>query len=78
MRNKQREEEIEKERAEVNRIIEFYKQQEKQEKLDHQERVKRYGDDLLQQMEYTSLQKKIVRFSIKLNRFLLSYRFLFI
>lgn len=60
MRNQEREREMEQEKAELKKLFEFYKQQEKEEKLQLQEKLRRYGDDLTQQMEYTNMQKEIV------------------
>ncbi|CAF0710400.1 unnamed protein product [Brachionus calyciflorus] len=58
-RNIQREQELELEKQEINKIIEFYKKQEVEEKLRLREKIKNYGQDLTEQMHYTNAQKKI-------------------
>jgi hypothetical protein len=60
LRNQERERELEQEKAEINRMIEFYKNQEKEEKLEAYYKTKKYGDDLVNQMQYNALQKDLV------------------
>ncbi|RMZ98613.1 cilia- and flagella-associated 53-like [Brachionus plicatilis] len=58
-RNMQREQELELEKQEINKIIDFYRHQEELEKLKLREKIRNYGQDLSEQIQYTSLQKRI-------------------
>ena len=67
-RNKERQIEIEKSKIELNRLIEFHKQQELLEWEKSREKIQRYGEDLIDQMNYNDRQKAIV-ISLKQNFF---------
>ena len=60
LRNQERERELEQEKVEINKMIEFYKNQEREEKLEAHYKTQKYGDDLINQMQYNSLQKQLV------------------
>jgi hypothetical protein len=62
MRNQEREKELEIEKIELNKLMEFYKQQEKQEKIDLHNKIKNHGQDLSAQMHYNSIQRDLVKF----------------
>jgi hypothetical protein len=62
MRNQEREKELEIEKIELNKLMEFYKQQEKQEKIDLHNKIKSHGQDLSAQMHYNSIQRDLVKF----------------
>ena len=59
-RNKERQIEIEKSKIELNRLIEFHKQQELSEWEKSRGKIQRYGEDLIDQMNYNDRQKAIV------------------
>jgi hypothetical protein len=61
MRNQERARELEREKEEVTEMIEFYKQQESKEKQNARNKIQKYGNDLLQQMEYQDKNRNIVR-----------------
>ena len=61
MRNQERERELEVEKVELNKLMEFYKQQEKQEKIDLHNKIKSHGQDLSAQIHYNSIQRDLVR-----------------
>ena len=60
MRNQEREKELEIEKIELNKLMEFYKQQEKQEKIDLHNKIKSHGKDLSDQIHYNSIQRNLV------------------
>ena len=60
LRNQERAQELERENEQVRQMIEMYKQQELEEKQAHREKIRQYGDDLTQQMQYQNQQKNIV------------------
>ena len=60
MRNQEREKELEIEKAELNKLMEFYKQQEKQEKIDLHNKIKSHGQDLSAQIHYNAIQRDMV------------------
>ena len=59
-RNQERDRQLEHEKNELNRMIELYKQQEQKEREDVHNKNRRYGNDLLQQIDYNGMQKKMV------------------
>lgn len=63
MRNEQRQRELELEKIEAKKLVEYYKQQEAEEKLNHIQKLKRHGQDLTDQMHFNELIKKEVSFS---------------
>jgi hypothetical protein len=60
MRNEQRQRELELEKIEARKLVEYYKQQEAEEKLNHIQKLKRHGKDLTDQMQFNELIKKEV------------------
>jgi hypothetical protein len=60
MRNEQRQQELELEKLEAKKLVEYYKQQEAEEKLNHIQKLKRHGQDLTDQMQFNNLIKKEV------------------
>lgn len=66
LRNQERAIELQRENEQVRDMIQRYKQQEIEEKLAHREKIRHYGDDLIQQMDYNNKQKDFVSFSISL------------
>jgi len=62
MRNEERQRELELEKIEARKLVEYYKQQEAEEKLNHIQKLKRHGQDLTGQMQFNELIKKEVSF----------------
>ena len=60
MRNQEREKELELEKIELNKLMEFYKQQERQEKENLHNKIKNHGQDLTEQIHYNSIQRDLV------------------
>jgi hypothetical protein len=60
MRNKERQDELELEKYEMAKLVEHYKDQEKQEKEIHWNRSRKYSQDLLQQKEFIEMERRIV------------------
>ena len=71
MRNQEREKELEIEKIELNKLMEFYKQQEKQEKLDLHNKIKSHGQDLSAQIHYNSIQRDLVKFNFYFTKLLI-------
>lgn len=63
LRNQQREAEIERDRVKLNQEIEFHKAREIDEWVKSREKVQRYGEDLIDQMNYNSAQKQMIEAS---------------
>lgn len=60
IKNQQREAEIEQEKIELNKLIEFHKQREIDQWVESRDKVQRYKEDLVDQMHYNAAQKEIV------------------
>jgi hypothetical protein len=60
LRNRERAHALEREKVEVQEMIERYRQKDEEERLAHREKVRHYGDDLTQQMQYNTKQRNIV------------------
>jgi len=71
MRNQEREKELEIEKIELNKLMEFYKQQEKQEKIDLHNKIKSHGQDLSAQIHYNSIQRDLVKFYFYFTKLLI-------
>ncbi len=61
-RNRERALDLEREKVEVEEMIEKYRQKDLQERQAHREKIKHYGEDLTQQIEYNNKKKNIVSF----------------
>ncbi len=64
MRNQQREIELEREKIQMNKIIELGKKEEIDEWVKGREKIQKYGEDLIDQMHYNQRQKEIVSVSL--------------
>ena len=60
MRNQQREIEIEREKIHMNKVIEHAKKEEINDWIKGREKIQRYGEDLIDQMDYNQRQKENV------------------
>lgn len=60
MKNQQREIEIEREKIHMNKMIEHAKKEEIDDWIKGREKIQRYGEDLIDQMNYNQRQKEIV------------------
>lgn len=60
IRNQEREKELEIEKFELNKLMEFHKQQEKEEKLYMHQKVLANGQDLRGQIQYNSMQRDLI------------------
>ena len=60
LRNKERAAELEYEKEQVRQLIDSYKQQDLKERAENIDKIKQYGSDLIQQMQYLNTQKNIV------------------
>lgn len=77
MRNQEREKELELEKLELNKLIEFYKQQERQEKENLHQKIKNHGQDLSAQIHYNSIQRDLVNDDFNALFFLTKIIYLF-
>jgi hypothetical protein len=77
-RNKERENELEMEKYEMQKMVEHFKEQDRLEKENLINKNKRYGQDLLQQKEFIEMEKKIVKnFFLKSKNLILNLSFNF-